>query len=116
VCAGLMVDARNGVEDVLISVEGEVDLATAPELEAALERALQRPGRRAVVVDLRGVEFLDPSGLSMLVRQHRLARAAARRLIVIKGPPQVQQVFELTGLSAYLTMVDEPPADRRSAR
>jgi len=106
--AELTVDARNGADDVLVSVEGEVDLATAPELEAALERALAGKPRR-VVVDLRRVQFLDSSGLSLLARQHRLARRAAGRLIVVKGPPHVHQVFELTGMSEHLTMVDEPP-------
>jgi anti-sigma B factor antagonist len=105
---GLRVETRNGSGDVLLSVQGEVDLATAPELEAALERGLQGTARR-LVVDLRGVEFLDSSGLSLLVRHDRLARSAARRLVVIKGPPHVHQVFELTGLSDHLTIVDDLP-------
>jgi anti-sigma B factor antagonist len=105
---GLRVETRNGARDVLLSVQGDVDLATAPELEAALERALQGPARR-LVVDLRGVQFLDSTGLALLVRQEREARAAARDLIVVKGPPQVQQVFDLTGVSGHLTMVAEPP-------
>lgn len=107
-CAGLTVQTRNGADEVLVHVEGEVDLATAPALEAALERALEGSAKR-LLVDLRGVQFLDSSGLSLLVRQDRAARRVERRLIVVKGPPQVQQVFELSGLSAHLTMVDEPP-------
>ena len=105
---GLRVATRNGTANVLLSVEGEVDLATAPELEGALQRALQSPARR-LVVDLRAVQFLDSSGLSVLVRQDRLARAGERQLVIVKPPPQVHQVFELTGLSRHLTMVDEPP-------
>ena len=105
---GLRVDTVNGSENVLLSVEGEVDLATAPELEGALRRALRSPAHR-LVVDLRGVRFLDSSGLSLLVRHDRLARAAERRLIIVKPPAQVHRVFELTGLSGHLTMVDEPP-------
>lgn len=107
-CAGLTVQTQNGSDQVLVSVQGEVDLATAPELEAVLEQALQGAAKQ-LVVDLREVGFLDSSGLSLLVRQDRRARRISRRLIVIKGPPQVQQVFEMTGLSEYLTLVDEPP-------
>jgi anti-sigma B factor antagonist len=105
---GLKVETRNGTRDVMLSVQGDVDLATAPELEAALERALKGPARR-LVVDLRGVEFLDSTGLALLVRQEEAARASHRHLVVVKGPPQVQQVFELTGVSGHLTMVAEPP-------
>jgi anti-sigma B factor antagonist len=105
---GLSVEAGNGGGDVLLSLQGEIDLATAPKLEAALERALRDSARR-VLVDLRGVEFMDSSGLSLLVRHDRLARSAARRLVLIKGPPQVHQVFELTRLTEHLTIVDDPP-------
>lgn len=104
----LSVSARNGADDVVVSVYGEVDLATAPQLEAALERALQGSARR-LVVDLRDVEFLDSAGLALLVRQDRQARRAARSLIVVKGRPHVHQVFELTGLNRHLTFVDKPP-------
>lgn len=106
---GLKVDLRNGAEDVLLSIQGEVDLVTAPELEAALERA--RPTQRGrLIVDLRGVSFLDSTGLVLLLRHQREAVADGRRLIVVKGPPHVQRVFDLTGLSERLTMVDEPPS------
>jgi anti-sigma B factor antagonist len=106
---GLKVETRNGGRDVLLSVQGEVDLATAPELEEALERAIEVEGRR-LVVDLRGVAFLDSTGLALILRHDRRARAAARRLIVVKGPPHVQKAFELTGLNERLTMIDQPPA------
>lgn len=105
---GLRVESRNGGDQVLLSVHGEVDMATAPDLEAALERALRGPARQ-VVVDLRGVGFMDSTGLATLVRQERLARDASRRLIIVKGPPQVDQLFEITGVSGHLTLVGEPP-------
>lgn len=105
---GLRIVARNGTGDLVLSVEGEIDLATSPELADALHKALESAGRR-LVVDLRAVRFLDSSGLSLLVQQDRLARAAGRQLIIVKPPPAVQQVFELTALDQHLTMVDEPP-------
>lgn len=106
---GLRVDLRNGADDVLLSVHGELDLVTAPELEAALERA-GPAGRGRLIIDLRGVSFLDSTGLVLLLRHEREAAAGGRRLIVVKGPAHVQRVFDLTGMSERLTMVDEPPA------
>jgi anti-sigma B factor antagonist len=106
---GLKVDLRNGADDVLLSIHGEIDLVTAPQLEAALERA--RPSERGrLVVDLRGVSFLDSTGLVLLLRHQREAAAGGRRLIVVKGPPHVQRVLDITGMSERLTMVDEPPS------
>lgn len=107
---GLRVETHNGGGDVVLSVQGDVDLATAPELEVALERALEGAARR-LVVDLRGVSFLDSTGLAVLLRQDQRARDAARHLVVVKGPPQVQKPFEITGMSGRLTMVDEPPVE-----
>ena len=63
------------------------------------------------MVDLRGVSFLDSTGLAVLLRQDQRARAAARHLVVVKGPPHVQKPFEITGMSGRLTMVDEPPVE-----
>jgi anti-sigma B factor antagonist len=105
---GLEVETRNGAGGLLLSVEGEVDLATAPALDAALERALLSQ-RASVIVDLREVNLVDASGLRLLLRRECNARAGGRRLIVVKGPPHVHRVFVLTGVSERLTMVDEPP-------
>ena len=81
--------------------ELEIDLATA------LERA-HPPERATLIVDLRGVSFLDSTGLALLLRHDRKAAMVGGHMIVVKGPPQVQTVFEITGLSERLPMVDEP--------
>ena len=60
-----------------LAVRGEVDLATAPALEDALADAI-RESDGALVVDLSGVEFLDSSGLKVLLR--------ARALLGTRGP------------------------------
>jgi len=105
---GMKVETRNGGQDVLLFVQGEVDLDTAPELEAALEGALPH-ARGRLIVDLRAVSFLDSSGLALLLRQDGKVRADGRSLIVVKAPPQVHRAFEITGVSELLTMMDEPP-------
>ncbi|HVE62678.1 MAG TPA: STAS domain-containing protein [Mycobacteriales bacterium] len=72
----------------LLHVDGEVDIATAPTLRAAVAAILEaRPG--ALVIDLSGVPFLDSTGLGVLVAAHKSARAlgvpmhlsAARRIV-----------------------------------
>jgi anti-sigma B factor antagonist len=103
-----MIKRRNGGRDVVLCVLGSVDLATAPELEQAIADALDGPGRR-LVLDLRRVDFMDASGVAILLRHDQRARAASRSLLVVRGPPQVQRLFELTDLSARITVVDEFP-------
>jgi anti-sigma B factor antagonist len=102
------VDTRSGGGDVVLSVVGEIDLATAWELEGSLERALGA-GARRLVLDLRRVRFMDASGAALLIRQNQHAAEVACSLVIVQGPPPVQRLFELTGLSERLVVVAEPP-------
>jgi anti-sigma B factor antagonist len=90
----------------VVAVTGELDLATSPELEAALERTSSGPD--VVILDLRGVSFMDSTGLSLLVKARRRAQDAHQQLAVVKGGAQVQRLLELTGVAERLTLVDTP--------
>jgi anti-sigma B factor antagonist len=90
----------------VLTVTGELDLATSPALEAELERA--STGRELVILDLRGVTFMDSTGLSLLVKAQRRAQDARRRLAVVKGGAQVQRLLTLTGVAERLTLIDSP--------
>lgn len=86
---------------------GELDLATAPELEAVVLPAL-REGRH-VVVDLRGLEFMDSSGVRVLVEAHATAvdDAPGRFSVVRPGPMSaVERVMEVSGVDAAFDIVD----------
>lgn len=71
-------------------------MASAPELKRTVAE-LSRAGFAHVIVDLRGLSFLDSSGIRLLLDLVALAREDSLRLELIPGPPQVQQVLELTG-------------------
>ena len=91
----------------LIVVSGELDLASAPELEQALDQI--RPERnKLAIVDLRELEFMDSTGLSIIVRAHQRLAEAGCELTLIKGPPQVQRLLDLTGVADRLRLVAEP--------
>ena len=95
----------NGSATVL-TVTGELDLATSPALEAELERASSGP--ELVILDLRCVTFMDSTGLSLLVKAQRRAQDSRRRLAVVKGGAQVQRLLTLTGVAERLTLIDSP--------
>ena len=92
---------------VVIEVSGELDLASSPALEHELE---ERAGSDAqtVIVDLRKLEFMDSTGLSVLVRAHQQASEAGRGFAIVKGPPQVQRLLDLTGVAERLNIIDSP--------
>ncbi len=101
------VQVRDGNRAVVIEVSGELDLASSPALEHELE---QGAGSSApvVIVDLRKLEFMDSTGLSVLVRAHQRATESERRFGLVKGPPQVQRLLDLTGVAERLTIVESP--------
>jgi anti-sigma B factor antagonist len=102
---------RDGV--VIVTLEGEVDLCAAPELEATLNRVAATDAS-SIVVDLDRVSFIDSAGVHVLL-QFSLARGTGARLVLTRGSRQVQRLFEVTGVERYLPFVTEPRAPRSAS-
>lgn len=100
---GLQREEQQGTTYVV--VEGELDIATAPRLEAELMAAV-RPGT-SVVVDLAGVTFLDSSGLRAILAGDAAARSHEVRYCVISARPAVQRVFDLTRLADEIEILPD---------
>jgi anti-sigma B factor antagonist len=84
-----------------VAVTGELDVATAPELIAAIS-ALE-PGYEELVVDLSACSFFASSGISILLDENARSAGAGFRLVVVKAPPDVQRIFDLTSLDGLIT-------------
>jgi anti-sigma B factor antagonist len=91
----------------LLSLRGELDLSTVPKVEQAL-RQLETDGTPVVILDLRGLTFLDSSGLRLILDADTRARRDDRRLLVVPGPPEVQRVFQVTLTDARIEFVKDP--------
>jgi len=85
----------------VLHVSGEVDLYTAPQLRERLA-CLVRKGNYAVVVDLEGVEFLDSTGLRVLVESRQRLRSAGGVLRVVCTRRVILKTFEITGLDKVM--------------
>jgi anti-sigma B factor antagonist len=92
----------------VIAATGELDLSGAALLEAELERLEAEPELGTVVLDLRGLEFMDSSGLRLVVLADMRAREAGRRFVLVRGPETVHRVFEITRMSERLDFVNTP--------
>jgi anti-sigma B factor antagonist len=93
---------------VNLSVIGECDVATVGPVETTLERLFQAPRPRRIVVDLRGLTFLDGAGLRAILRADQRARVAAVELVVVRPRGLANRVFTLTRAGDELSMIDEP--------
>jgi stage II sporulation protein AA (anti-sigma F factor antagonist) len=83
-----------GCKDV--QVEGELDLAVAGQLSEILSTAAAEYSR--VLVGLEGCDFIDSSGIAVILRAHSRMEEAGRRLAVYAPTDQVLRVFTMTGL------------------
>lgn len=98
---------------VCLTVDGELDIATVPELDRALRRA--EADADLVVLDLRALDFMDSSGAHLLVATDRRIRRAGGRLAVVRGPAEIEWFFELIRIDRQLGLVEEPPGRTRAA-
>ena len=83
----------------VIAVRGELDLSTAPELEGPLEQAVS-PGDASVLIDLGECEFIDSTGIALIVRawQRLDSNGSGNRVVICSDNDQVRRVLEVTGL------------------
>lgn len=99
---------------VVILLGGELDLATAPELEESLRSVESNDTLGLVVLDLRKLRFIDSSGLRVVIGADSRARKSGRRLVLVQGGDSVHRVFRLTLLDQRLEFVDDPREIRES--
>jgi|1186.fasta_scaffold859446_1 anti-sigma B factor antagonist len=103
----LAVDSADG--RVTFTPRGELDLATAPELEEKVLGAV-RDAARTVVLDLRELTFMDSTGVRTIVSAHQAAEESGCELLVVRPAREspVSRVIEISGIDEALGLVDEP--------
>ena len=102
------IDIDEREDRVIVTPRGELDMATAPELEQAVMPRLRDGGW--VVLDLRSLDFIDSSGLRVVVGAHRSAEERGGRFTCVRGAPgsTVHRIVEIAGIDGVIEMVDDP--------
>lgn len=93
--------ARLTRELALVSVSGELDLHTAPDLRDGLEKA-GAVGVDTVIVDLSKISFIDSTGLGVLVQGTKRREGPGQSLVLVTNDPRTSRVIEVTGLGRVL--------------
>jgi len=108
------IDLDDRADRAVLTPRGELDMASAPELEQAVMPRLA--DGTWVVLDLRSLDFIDSSGLRVVVGAHRSAEEHGGRFTCVRGTPgsTVHRIVEIAGIDGVIEMVDDPgePAAR----
>jgi stage II sporulation protein AA (anti-sigma F factor antagonist) len=92
-------------DTVLLTVEGDLDIDTATELQHHLANQLHH-GRRHYLLDVSSVPFMDSSGMNIILRVYQETRDLDGTVYVISPAPAVRRILDLTGVSLTVPMVD----------
>lgn len=102
----LRISLRSDESAQTLAVAGELDLANAGTLEAELQRVAEA-GAGPIVVDLRELEFIDSTGIAVLVAAHRRLNDESIPVQLIRSKaPAVRRVIQITGLDGELPFAD----------
>ncbi|MFL5886522.1 MAG: MMPL family transporter, partial [Thermoleophilaceae bacterium] len=111
--SALTVEVVAGDGRMRVALAGELDLKTATELATRL-REVEADAPPLLLIDLRGLSFMDSSGLQELFLASRRAREQRRRLVVVKGSAPIDRVLDLVRADAAMETVDDPEAAARA--
>jgi anti-sigma B factor antagonist len=96
-------EVRRSNDHALITLVGELDTSTAGTLYELLAQ-LAAEGVRHIALNLAQLTFIDSTGISVVVTEHKRAESMGGELIILSACPRVRRVFELTGLGDYLNL------------
>jgi anti-sigma B factor antagonist len=101
----LTIESEREDDTHVVTLHGELDLSNAPMLDAEMQR-VDAGDAKALVLDLRGLEFIDLAGVATLLKAEARSRRDANRLSFLRPPPHVQEVLDLTDVTTLLPFTD----------
>ncbi len=100
----LLIDVRHDKGRAVVSLRGELDLASAPLLQSELDSS-QIASASMLVLDLEELKFIDSTGLRVLLSAYEQAQQRGQEFAVTEGSPQVQRLLSITGVGEHLRII-----------
>jgi anti-sigma B factor antagonist len=104
-------ETRKTADGVVVSLFGELDLATVDQLQDELDRLAATGRPHELVIDLRELDFLDSTGLRLLLQLHSDCREDGCSLGLVPGGRAIQKLFAVTGTDAHFVFVALPDGE-----
>lgn len=103
----LRIDVRNEQDRVVLALHGELDLVGAPLLQAEVDDPAVEAAPM-IVLDLEDLQFIDSSGLRVILSAHERARERGQAFALTRGSQQVQRLLSIAGVSGHLKIIASP--------
>lgn len=98
-------------QTMLLRLEGELDMHTAATLRQAIDNEIEKRGIRTVILNLQDVQFVDSSGLGVLLGRYKKLLPLGGKLKITNVPPHIYKIMELSGLPKIINFyLDEANA------
>jgi anti-sigma B factor antagonist len=108
-CVDLSLDNRTDGDRMVVDVGGEIDVYTAPKLRERLVELINS-GHYHLIVNLEGVDFLDSTGLGVLVGALKRVRAHEGSLLLVCTQERLLKIFRITGLAKVFPIYESVDA------
>lgn len=102
---GFEVEVGSQAGAIVVALSGELDIATADRLTKALDGLSIAQGDK-LAIDLSALEFMDSTGLRLLITANREASENGYEFVVVTGGSPAKRVFELTKMDGHIKVVD----------
>ncbi|NMP24165.1 STAS domain-containing protein [Sulfobacillus harzensis] len=93
-------------QTIRVAIKGDLDLKTADPLRDALDKLIDRYREKNLTVDLSDVDFVDSSGLGVILGRYRRLAAQSRTIALVGVKPSVKAVLELAGIDSIMPVSD----------
>lgn len=104
-------------QTLLLRLNGEIDMNTADSLRQAIDNEIERRGVRSVILNLQDVEFIDSSGLGVILGRYKKLLPLGGKLKITNVPPHIFKIMELSGLPKIINFyADEVSASEEGRR
>jgi len=105
----LRIDVRNEPDRIVLALHGELDLVGAPLLQDEIESS-EIEAREMLVLDLQDLQFIDSTGLRVILSAHERSRERGQGFALTRGSQQVERLLTVAGVSEHLPIIASPDA------
>lgn len=103
-------------QTLLLRLDGDLDMKTAETLRQAIDNEIERRGIRTVILNLENVQFIDSSGLGVILGRYKKLVSLGGKLKITNVPPNIFKIMELSGLPKIINFYQNEAAAREEGR